>query len=170
MRTEQLAEIRARVEAAAPGPWAETCMGSEGYHVHEATRITGKRRKRLALCTYESWETDKANAAFIAHAREDVPALLAEVERLAGAVAAATELVRQSRGSYLFGGAWAAGTVSATELAAALGCEPPHPPPPLTDAEKAEVGTWLDEVRAARCGCGGEPVPSVPHLPDKDER
>lgn len=54
MTQQRLAEIEARCEAATPGPW---------------------KPKRDFL----SWD---CNAAFIAHARQDIPALLAEVERL----------------------------------------------------------------------------------------
>lgn len=83
MTPEHLAEIKARVEAATPGMWkvnidirdAHVTMGVENSYIDAP-------KKRLAYV----WDTDtregKANAAFIAHARQDVPALVAEVERL----------------------------------------------------------------------------------------
>ena len=63
----QLEAIRKRAEAATEGKWftddAELYVSADGYvEVAEA---------------YE-----KADAEFIAHSREDIPALLAEVERL----------------------------------------------------------------------------------------
>ena len=80
MTREQLDAIRARVEAATPGPWEPSSDTLTWIHV-EAHGLT------VAECrTYLNRQhTDKqndANAAFIASAREDVPALLAEVERL----------------------------------------------------------------------------------------
>lgn len=76
---DRLSEIRARCEAATPGPWeAKTnrhpqCNGEPWGWISGATgRITW------------SGNLGKTNAAFIAHAREDIPYLLAEVERLQG--------------------------------------------------------------------------------------
>ena len=51
--TDRLEEIRSRAEAATPGPWEIGVTYNHGR-----------------------------NATFIAHAREDIPYLLAEVERL----------------------------------------------------------------------------------------
>lgn len=86
------AAIRARLEAATPGPWEAVVLGSEGYDVRAARPRTPGRlsRVRVARCGYEEWEVDKANAEFIAHARTDAERLLAalnearaEVKRLA---------------------------------------------------------------------------------------
>lgn len=69
--------IRARCEAASPGPWRATngllasIVAEVGCGWFVETDIGGSSR----LAAYD--------AAFIAHARTDVPALLAEVERLA---------------------------------------------------------------------------------------
>lgn len=56
-------EIRARCEAATPGPW-----GTAEYPLDAV--ISDKRRG------------NSYNAAFIAHAREDIPYLLSELERV----------------------------------------------------------------------------------------
>ena len=74
---ERLAEIAARAEAAAPGPWFlhDDWPGrvfSESQFNHHVARVTGSN--------------PEANERFIAHAREDVPALVAEVERLSAKV------------------------------------------------------------------------------------
>lgn len=72
MTDEQLAAIRARCEAATPGPWdAHANIGYCGI------MADGDKRPllRADTCTF-------ADGAFIAHAREDVPALLDEVARL----------------------------------------------------------------------------------------
>jgi hypothetical protein len=63
-----LAEIRARCEAATGGPW-EVGHKCEIYTRHYQVGPIG-----------DFWEP--ADARFTAHAREDIPALLAEVERL----------------------------------------------------------------------------------------
>lgn len=68
---DRLAAIRARVEAATPGPWE--------VHKSDVIRVlpdptTGEPEPHLVA---QSWPVD---ASFIAHARTDIPALLAAVE------------------------------------------------------------------------------------------
>jgi len=68
LNDEQLAEIRKRAEAATAGPWylnGDLLVYGDGPYDY-------------------IWEleTEKIKAEFIAHAREDVPKLLAEIERL----------------------------------------------------------------------------------------
>lgn len=75
---ERIAEIKARAEAATPGPW---------YHVLSAIVGTTTRPdddNTTCICNTEWGNATNVqpNAEFIAHAREDVPALLEEVERL----------------------------------------------------------------------------------------
>ena len=74
--TINLKEIEARAEKATAGPW-EKCEGWEqtdpGYFI--ATEAGG-----IVFATDE--EPTEFDAEFIAHAREDVPALIVEVERL----------------------------------------------------------------------------------------
>jgi hypothetical protein len=99
MTPEQLAAIKARAEAATPGPWVpefsdiylqkygpEYCWES-GYFV--------LRSPEGAVVDYWANQADdsgllleRPDAEFIANARQDVPALLAEVERLQRAAAA----------------------------------------------------------------------------------
>jgi hypothetical protein len=68
-------EIKAREQDATPGPWkhVETDDYSEIYD----SKSWGKSLRPLALVG-----SNIADADFIAHAREDIPVLLAEVERL----------------------------------------------------------------------------------------
>jgi hypothetical protein len=77
MTDEELAAVKARCDAATPGPWQseyDNC-GNGGFS--------------------EWWNVgsglmnEEADAAFIAHAREDVPALLAEIGRLKSLLASA---------------------------------------------------------------------------------
>lgn len=67
--------LRKVAKAATEGEWEPRCMGSEGYAVIETKQSKGKRRKRVAFCGYEDWDTDKANASFIA--TFDPPTVLA---------------------------------------------------------------------------------------------
>lgn len=72
MDQQRLDAIRARCEAATKGPWELTKDGR--YEDHDECRIN-LPNDTIELCSYE-------NGEFIAHARTDVPDLLAEVERL----------------------------------------------------------------------------------------
>lgn len=78
----QLAEVRNACgdDCLAEGPWTANCLGSEGYSVNGPARPFGRgnRSPRLALCTHEDFQEDRANAHFIAAARMALPALLAE--------------------------------------------------------------------------------------------
>ncbi|MDA8311047.1 MAG: hypothetical protein M0Z46_10635 [Actinomycetota bacterium] len=88
MRTDlDLAAIRARCDAATPGPWAQGMAGYKllpevDYHAAFGFIIVSDDLS-------DDGQRGVADAAFIAHAREDVPALLAENERLREALVAA---------------------------------------------------------------------------------
>jgi hypothetical protein len=76
---ERLAEIEQRCAAATPGPWEVRW----GYYVH----VPGDPFSLATVVSCQTVPADRreeheANARLIAHAREDVPALLAEVRRL----------------------------------------------------------------------------------------
>ena len=78
MTPAERAEIAARAEAATPGPWATESM--DGFHY--LSHGIGD-----SLLTVDDDEIgcveNKGDSTFIAHARTDIPRLLAEVERLA---------------------------------------------------------------------------------------
>lgn len=82
MDEAKLSEIEARAKAATEGPWS---VGEEfRTHVVDGA-FAGDDRLPVASQPSNglgatAW--DEANATFIAHAREDVPALVAEVRRL----------------------------------------------------------------------------------------
>lgn len=97
MTDDELAAIRARTEAATPGPWDAVKL----YDVTDTTYIEGcdfgfngdiNVEVERAGLEYPEWvmigpespqqKQIHADAEFIAHARTDIPALLAEVERL----------------------------------------------------------------------------------------
>ena len=80
MTDEKLAEIKARCDAASPGPWVDaiTDAGDLIITVNGAGCMPF-----IYLGDMENTESDDHNnATFIAHARTDIPDLLAEVERL----------------------------------------------------------------------------------------
>lgn len=76
-------EIRERCENATPGPWE---VGSDIFvdpnvHIGIYQRVENGF-VRIARANSDVSENNKHNAKFIAHAREDIPFLLAEVDRL----------------------------------------------------------------------------------------
>ncbi|MFJ4682013.1 hypothetical protein [Streptomyces sp. NPDC088789] len=98
---QQLADIEARATAATPGPWGVYQFGGDSL-IEIAAELedtgTGYRARRTVArfdeepmdndpahaewTAEEDWAQVQADAAFVAAAREDVPALLAEVRRL----------------------------------------------------------------------------------------
>lgn len=89
MTDEELSEIDARAEAATPGPWVPDY---ESGHVYP-----GKERGCI-VCTLDDpcvRNTENNDLAFIAHAREDVPALVTEVRRLSADLTAMTAAVHE---------------------------------------------------------------------------
>jgi len=79
--------IRARAEAATEGPWGVIDWDSpdEGVNFIHVLQEQDGLETVCALpnpAEYTNRSCLRADAEFIAHAREDVPALLAEVERL----------------------------------------------------------------------------------------
>lgn len=109
MTTTQLdlEAIRVRVAAATPGPWwddsDDNCWRLHGVHARIPVDPIGipeqvinhqiiKAPKRNTPYA-EYWPND-ADAAFICHARQDVPALLGEVERLRDELATVSRRVR----------------------------------------------------------------------------
>lgn len=86
MTEAQLAEIEARANAATPGPWTAD-------NEYDEPAVVGPDNRDLALFV----ETD-ADAAFLANARTDVPALVAEVRRLRAELAKRDEDARIAAG------------------------------------------------------------------------
>lgn len=62
--------IETRAKAATPGPWIAQLYGDEGWEIQPVAR-----GQDYGICS-------QSDAEFIAHAREDIPALIAEVEQL----------------------------------------------------------------------------------------
>lgn len=92
----QLDEIDARHNAATPGPWGSHRDLDGVYTIQARPRVTCAGMETDGdIATLAAGRTDAesyANARFIGHAREDVPALLAEVRRLRAQLDAVTGL------------------------------------------------------------------------------
>ena len=87
MTDKELADIRERLEKATPGPWEHThkdCkhfMSSDFVDRKGDDIGVGLVTSDINQDNADLYATD-ADMEFIAHARQDVPILLAEVERL----------------------------------------------------------------------------------------
>lgn len=90
MTDEELAAIRERVEKATPGPWYRRIPyhGDVGYVATKDPQYAGDRVVGTLDTAGMSKRRDilfpelVADAEFICHAREDIPALLTEIQRL----------------------------------------------------------------------------------------
>ncbi len=74
--TERLAAIRARVDEATPGPWMYRGSFAPGRGSVVADSDTSYLFEAASLASVDP------DTVFVAHAREDIPWLLAEVARL----------------------------------------------------------------------------------------
>lgn len=96
MTDDQLRAIEARADAATPGPWvADSNIYGKGKLVccRNGSLPKGDRvAEVLELLAGLDSDSAIANALFIAHARADIPALVAEVRRLREQVDALAEL------------------------------------------------------------------------------
>ena len=98
MTRAALDAIRERVEAATEGPWHSHDFGHAGEEEPSSIVVHVGGFDHSDLLTYDTetavawmprWERQESdNATFIAHARTDVPDLLAEVERLRAGIEA----------------------------------------------------------------------------------
>lgn len=92
MTPERLEAIRQRVEKATQGPWNfEGNKWQDGYVIYSPIKRGFHNNGGEVAEVDDSYEP--SDAEFIAHAREDVPALLAEVERLRSAIDNAADLL-----------------------------------------------------------------------------
>ena len=86
---DRLTEIKAREAAATKGPWRGVKDGIVSEAVLARAEAAGESFDPDIVVTDCGYYPPRyADAAFIAHAREDVPWLVAEVERLRAELAA----------------------------------------------------------------------------------
>jgi hypothetical protein len=81
---QQLDEIEQRANAATPGPWT-----TDGWEIYQGGGSSAPDLMAWAgeTCRADDYDGSRNDADFIAHARTDVPALLAEIRRLRAEVA-----------------------------------------------------------------------------------
>jgi hypothetical protein len=72
-------EIRKRLEKVDSGPWDYTYDGSSDYSIGNAR---DPQETAFGILWQRDHDRAKPHLDFIAHARQDIPALLDEVERL----------------------------------------------------------------------------------------
>lgn len=93
--------IKSREQAATPGPWEYIAGEDEQLNAYPPDEATGFVREMPVIAVgvetreetgadedFHFIEISEDDAEFITNARQDIPALLAEVERLQGLVAA----------------------------------------------------------------------------------
>lgn len=85
---ERINQIRVRLQLATPGPWKSFIEGRDHFGGSSIVRTSGEDLEILGA-TGEDID-------FIAHARQDVPELLAEVERLRALLASPSTSSRAS--------------------------------------------------------------------------
>lgn len=87
MTQGRLDAIQERVDATTDGPWEQCGRGIDGGP-SSLTEVVTLDVECMGYCYGGTGlgVQNEADAEFIAHAREDVPALLAEVERLRAAL------------------------------------------------------------------------------------
>lgn len=81
MDEKRLEEIEARAKAATPGPWTIFARSKRAVRAIWLTRLN---RDGDSVWTWPGFvqTSFEHDADFIAHARQDIPDLLAEIERL----------------------------------------------------------------------------------------
>ena len=92
MTTLDLEPIKERLAAATPGPWKAKEDSWDGYSV--VIDDSGPGVSIIAEQIGQGEDKGRGDAEFIAHAPEDIAALITEVETLRGQVEAVKKIVR----------------------------------------------------------------------------
>jgi hypothetical protein len=97
LQPEELKAIEARCEAATPGPWVAT-ISPDGTvaMVDHATLRLDDADEPLMIASCDVIGNLDNDADFIAHARSDIPRLIATIEEMAGEVAQSHVTVRKN--------------------------------------------------------------------------
>ena len=91
MKPADLDAIAARANAAYPGPWRAGTVEAEGkVWAHDPEALGGPVVGERCVFIANKYFEHTANREFVAHARKDVPDLVAEVRRLRGLLDAET--------------------------------------------------------------------------------
>ena len=97
---KQLKEIRERADKATPGEWEDETWGT--YYTPEGIGLTSVGGIRY-VSSWEEFKQDKKDVEFIAHARQDIPALLDEVDRLNNKLAVIDDIMDGLKSSIIDG-------------------------------------------------------------------
>lgn len=107
MKLLDLDAIEARANAAYPGPWRAGTVEAEGkVWAHDPEALGGPSVGERCVFIANTHFKHTANRAFVAHAREDVPALVARVRRLQALVAVLVTHERDNGHSHACVGTW----------------------------------------------------------------
>ena len=79
---DELAAMREREQAATPGPWAANESQFSSHEKISDWYVAGGKGGGVVQIVGRWNQDDKADALFIAHAREDIPRLLARIDEL----------------------------------------------------------------------------------------
>ena len=90
MTEERLDAIQARVDGATGGPWG--CYGDGAHEVFDAGEYSDGDRGEVVAAVIDKL----SDAVFIAEAREDIPALLAEVDQLRARLTVDEDMVERA--------------------------------------------------------------------------
>ncbi len=93
LTAEELREIAARAEAATAGPWTANEEKSSSYSVYKVPVAYGN-----AITGWGRVLQSREDATFIAHARTDIPRLLAHIDQQQAEI----ERLRQERARILY--------------------------------------------------------------------
>jgi hypothetical protein len=162
---QQLDDIETRADAATPGPWELY----DGYGPHFYAYLRGSHLQGIGTLNFGDGEAADADRAFVLQAREDVPALLAEVRHLRNVLEQIRHLHKDSPMGpcpvCIDADAAAAGgdglvpyPCPTGRLAGAQDCDPPHMRAAAagerTAADASEAsGTDADDLQARADAC-----------------
>lgn len=101
MTQEQLDAIQERVDATTEGPWEQCGRGIDGGP-SSITEVVTLDVECMGYCYGGTGlgVQNEADAEFIAHARQDVPALLAEVERRGARLTVDDDMVERAKRAF----------------------------------------------------------------------
>lgn len=160
MTPAELDAIRARAAAATAGPWrpheedGSNCVWREELPAASTCIMSHGTAFALGVAVAATPDPNNEDATFIAHAREDVPALLAEVDTLRAALGSLVDALPRCDVSRLRGPEFeSCGRVARLERP----CAPGDDARTFCDVHRGEDDNplpWADEAEAAAKALG----------------
>jgi hypothetical protein len=141
--------IAARAAAAAPGPWETRDVGYVFATVTTACAAESGYTGTPIVDTFMWPEHGSANQAFIAHVREDVPALVDEVRRLRAVISNAAIAVERAHDVIVFGSHdWSRNKRDAMLYGVLVGWNDDDKPGDMTLVELGQQLGWMPQTAA----------------------